>query len=626
MSKSTFNKTTKYFLDIVNVLLLALTILGVIKSWFVGFDIDEAYAVAQSYRMVMGDNMFSQMWESHQMSAFGVAVLMLPYLLFTGGQTTGIVLYLRIVGSVIHLLLGWWFFDKAQKKFGLTAGLLIMFAHVNFLPKWVTLAEFELMQYWAVCILFLALLTWHEKAQAILRLVPDNQTTADVQKVKFFQWRKEDKWLILSGAALFMAMMTYPTMILLYPVYAVALLVIKGRSTREKWRSVLIFTGTVFVIGVAFLIYLRTYMTVDDFIKYVSYIFMDESHSISLSQRVANYGQELLHFIKQMFLYSPAALVATALIWGGEFACRKKVVSNRKKSQKGDVAKVGLKGVLCRYVLIFFLFWLGIYVGKHILLSIFADKNQFFLYFRYMVAVLVAMVGFIMCIRKNNAYFWFGVLPGIMGVIASALVTNMSLEVAMARIYIGVMSGFFILCSLIKEKYDEDIVVKAVGYAVTVSFIIGLVICKLVLVRVTGCMPVTIRMDMAWVKEGPAAGLLVQEELAKQYNENIPLIEKHVDEKDALLYFGCENIYYMVAGADLATPSVQGTAVFNEMFLKYYKEYPEREPDVVIIDKGFATNPVYNYSEQNQVMLDWIDEEFMGYKREETEYFIIIKK
>ena len=607
MSASTLSKTIKYFLDIVNVLLLALTILGVIKSWFVGFDIDEAYAVTQSYRMVMGDNMFSQMWESHQMSAFGLAVLMFPYLLFTGGQTTGIVLYLRIVGSVIHLLLGWWFFDKAQKKFGLTAGLLIMYAHVNFLPKWVTLAEFELMQYWAVCILFLALLTWYEKPP-------------------------EKKWLVISGVALFMAMMTYPTMILLYPVYVVALLVIEGRSTKEKWCSVLVFTGTVFLIGVAFLIYLRTYMTVDDFMKYVSYIFMDESHSVSLSQRVANYGRELFHFIKQMFLYSPAAIGATAGVFALELVYKKFFAKAKRKSGERSLKKETkseqpeIKAVVGRYVLIFFLFWLGIYVGKHILLSIFADKNQFFLYFRYMVAVLVAIVGFIMCTRKNGVYFWLGVLPGVVGVVASALVTNMSLEVAMARIYIGVMAGFFIVCTLIKERYEEDKVIKAVGYGVMISFIVGLVVCKLLLVRVTGCMPVTVRMNMAWVKEGPAAGLLVQEELARQYNENIPLIEKHVEEKDALLYFGCENIYYMVAGADLATPSVQGTAVFNEMFLKYYEEYPEREPDVVIIDKGFATNPVYNYSEQNQIMLDWIEKEFAGYKREETEYFTIIKK
>ena len=105
---------------IVNVVLVALTVLGVIKTCFVGFDIDEAYAIAQSYRLVMGDNMFTEMWEPHQMSAFGLAIFILPYLLVTGGKTVGIVLYLRIVGTVIHLLLGWWFYKVAKKNFHTT--------------------------------------------------------------------------------------------------------------------------------------------------------------------------------------------------------------------------------------------------------------------------------------------------------------------------------------------------------------------------------------------------------------------------------------------------------------------------------------------------------------------------
>ena len=159
MSKTKQTKIIQYALVVVNVILVALTVLGVIKTCFVGFDIDEAYAVAQSYRMVMGDNMFSEMWESHQMSAFGLAFLMAPYLLITGGKTVGIVLYLRIVGNIIHLLLGWWFYKEASQRFGKTAGLLAMFAHINFLPKWIVLAEFEIMQYWAVCILFLSLLS-----------------------------------------------------------------------------------------------------------------------------------------------------------------------------------------------------------------------------------------------------------------------------------------------------------------------------------------------------------------------------------------------------------------------------------------------------------------------------------
>lgn len=607
MSISKSEKIMKYILSAVNVFLLTLTVLGVIKICFVGFDIDEGYAVVQSYRMVMGDNLFSEMWEPHQMSAFGLAIFILPYLLFTGGQTTGIILYLRIVGTIIHLLIGWWFYKTAKRKFGTTFSLLIALAHVNFLPKWLVLAEFEIMQYWAVCILFLALLTW--------------------------QLRKEDKWLILAGAALFMAMMTYPTMILLYPVYVAALLVLKGRSAKERWRGVLIFTGTTFLIGVVFLLYLRSYMTVEEFLRYVSYIFMDESHGEPLATRFKYYGREWENLLEEMPRFIMWSAINTGLIIIIELIMqkviqgkrlRKKAAMNNEAISEAPSQSIG--SVILKYVLIFLILWFGVFVGEHISGSLMDDKNQFYMYFRFLFATLVGAVCFATNVRRNAEYFWLGIMPGLVGMMASVLVTNMSFEISVARSYIGVMAALFILGDIIKEKFDKDIAVKITGYIVVCAFIAGLLISKLLLVRVTGCLPVTVKMDMAWVKEGPAAGVLMDDELAAQYNENIPLIEQYVDEDDNLLYFGCENIYYMVSGANLATPSVQGTAVFNEMFLEYYKEHPERIPNIVIIDKTFDTNPYYNYNAQNQIMLDWIYEEFQGASVTETNYFTILQK
>ena len=604
MSKAKSTKIIQYALMMVNVVLVALTVLGVIKTCFVGFDIDEAYAVAQSYRMVMGDNMFSQMWESHQMSAFGLAIFILPYLLVTGGKTVGIVLYLRIVGTVIHLLLGWWFYKVAKKNFHTTYALFIMLAHVNFLPKWLVLAEFEIMQYWAVCILFLALLTWQEQ--------------------------KKSGWLILSGAALFMAMMTYPTMILLYPVYVIGLFALKGNSVKEKWKSVLIFTGTTFIIGVLFLIYLRTYMTVEEFLRYVSYIFMDESHGEPLAVRFKYYGRDWEKFLEEMPQFIMWAAINTGIVIIIELAVQK--ISNIKKLKKAakeddkEEETQSLGRIILKYVLIFFILWFGVFVGEHILGSLLEDKNQFYMYFRFLFAAVAGVVCFAVSAKKNSQYFWFGIMPGFVGVIASMLVTNMSLEISVARAYIGVMATLFIVGNIIKDKLDKEVAVKVVGYIVICTFIGGLVISKLLLVRVTGCLPVTLKMEMDWVKEGPAAGLLVDDELAAQYNENIPLIEQYVDADDNLLYFGCENIYYLVSGANLATPTVQGTAVFNEMFLKYYEEHPERMPEVVIIDKGFELNPVYNYSEQNNIMKEWIEDEFSNAKVTETTYFIILER
>ena len=615
MSKTKSTKITQYALVVVNVLLLALTVLGVIKSVFVGFDVDEGYAIAQSYRLVMGDNMFTEMWEPHQMSSFALAFMIAPYLLITGGETAGIVLYLRVLGNVIHLLIGWWFYTSAKKRFGTTAGLLVAVAHVNFLPKWLVVAEFEIMHYWAVCIMFLAFLAWQERVVLNLANKETLESESKVRSKKFFSFRKEDWYLILAGAALFMAMMTYPTMIALYPVYAIAIFALKGPKAKDKWRGWLIFTGVTFIIGVIFLLYLRSYMTVDEFLQNISYIFMDDSHKKPLSLKCYHFSEELKHIGRQLVRYSPVPLGMTGLI-----AIVDVIVGIRSK--RGEKPW----HYILKFVLIFALLMAGVFVGKHFILALFTDINQFFIFFRYGIAVLAILVALFMCIRKASAYFWLGILPGLVSLVASAMITNMTLEISFARMYIAIMAGIYIVATLIKDKFKDDVAVKATAYAVMVAFILGLMVCKIVQVRVNSCVPYKMNADMDWVTCGPIAGVLVPADKAQMFNANIPELREYIDEDDTLLYFGCEDIYYLVPGAKLATPTVQGTTVFNEMFLKYYEEHPDRIPDVVVKDKLLGVDLNYHYDPGNAVMEEWIEENFADAEVIETEYFIILKK
>lgn len=603
MNFSKSEKIMKYMVTAVNVLLLALTVLGVIKSVFVGFDIDEAYAVTQSYRLVKGDHMFSEMWEPHQMSAFALVPFIALYLFITGGKTVGIVLYLRIVGSIIHLLLGFWMYGVARKKFGATLAWMIFFAHANFLPKWITLAEFEVMQYWAVCILFLGLLTWYENAVSE---------------------KGRDIWLVLSGAALFVAMMTYPTMVLLYPAYVLFFISVKQMSLKKRIRSILIFTGTTFGIGVIFLISLATYMSPDEFLHYVSCIFMDKSHSEPFATRFLYFQNDWKLFWEEaansvIWILIDVLIIGLADILYCKFA--QKETMGALASQKSRWMYYAV-----RFGIILGISWLIVLSANHIWGSLFLDKNQFYLYFRFLFVAIFGLLIAFANRKENRKYLLLGLLPGVIGVVASALLTNMSLEITMARMYIAVIATFFIAFEVLKEKANKDSIIKAAAYAFMLLFIVGLVVSKLVLVRVTGCMPVTVRMKMEWVKEGPAAGLLVDDDLAWQYNENIPLIKENVSKGDNLLYFGCENIYYLVTKAGIATPSVQGTTVFNDMFLQYYEDHPERIPNVVMIDKTFGTTEAYHYNQENQIMLDWIEENFTDAQVTETEYLIILRK
>ena len=78
------------------------------------------------------------------------------------------------------------------------------------------------------------------------------------------------------------------------------------------------------------------------------------------------------------------------------------------------------------------------------------------------------------------------------------------------------------------------------------------------------------------------------------------------------------------------SPSCLGTAVYNEMFLHYYEEHPEKVPDVVVYDKTFGENPAYalswGFSVQNPVFFQWIEENYREAQKIETEHLIILKK
>ena len=63
------------------VAIIGFTLLGYIKGIFISSDIDESYALAQSYRLATGDKLFLHMWEPHQLSAFLSAIFIKIYLL-----------------------------------------------------------------------------------------------------------------------------------------------------------------------------------------------------------------------------------------------------------------------------------------------------------------------------------------------------------------------------------------------------------------------------------------------------------------------------------------------------------------------------------------------------------------
>lgn len=570
--------------------LICLTILGYIKNIFISLDIDESYAVAQSYRLAMGEHLFVDMWEPHQLSAFFSAVFIKLFVAIFH-TTEYLVIYLRIIGMLIHTCMGVWLYHCLKGQIEKTALFLIVLLHMNFFPKWVQMPKFELMHYWFLLAIFLCLYS-------------------------YFKGKGQSRVLLFTaGVCLSGSMLCYPTMLLLYPVYLIGLYYLEGncneRQGAKRLQGCLWMTLGALVSGICFLLYVFHYQTLQEFWKNVSYIFMDESHTAyTMAEKTAMYLAQLKASCGEYgerLVVAAALAVLTAVVY---------MAVKRMKAKKFS----GTAAILCILLLTAVLLQIGQITG-----CLFDDRNQFYLQVRYVAVLLPGVYLGIRYHKRLAIWFWLSVMPALVSLPAVLFMTNMDVNVSYSKLMVGSL-GSLIMCFayLTEEGKERKKLVRLLTYGAGLGMLAGFLICRVLLIRVTGCLPVTVRAAMDKVEYGPEKGIYMLEEQAQIRNENYQILQEMLSTENKLLYIGAENLIYLATGCEICTPSTQGTAMFNDIFLRYYEEHQDKQPDVVVIDKTFATNPVYGLFSDTEIVMDWLLETYREVRKVETDYMTIL--
>lgn len=549
----------------IQISLLVLTVLGMVKAVFVSLDIDESYAVAAAYRLVTGDKLLYDMWEPHQFSAFLPALFLLPFVRITG-STAYCVIYLRIIGILIHILIGTYLYHVTKDEIGKKGAFLLTIFHLNFLPKWVCMPEFELMHYWGMLMTFL-LLYRHEK-------------------------NGKYPYAVLAGAAYFVTVLCYPSMIILFPLYLIV-----QRLGKYPIRAALLFTIGVGVPACFLSGGVISYMTPTEVFKFTNYILMDSSHTgENASYKWLRYFGEFLEQLKYIGIGLGMALGVTLVIaLIVKFGAKKKL-------------KIKELSLIAISVLVFMLCVQTIYG------YLLGDQNQFYMQVRFLVLVIAFFVFAIIRFRDCKMEFLYGILPGVVSLPAIFLITNMDMNTSYAKLMPVIVIGFFILMKCFrKQKEEKNIINSMAKYCVNISafaLLLCFFFCRILLIRVTGCLPVTIKAPMVQVRYGPAAGIFVLDELGNAWNEEYDVIRNFIGRRQNALYIGAEQLFYVAFTENVTTPSVQGTTVYNEMYARYYEVFPEKMPQIIIIDETYKETPGYFYYPENEFIFKWIDEHF----------------
>ncbi|HBA50261.1 MAG TPA: hypothetical protein DCZ91_21210 [Lachnospiraceae bacterium] len=292
-------------------LLIVLSVLTSFKMIFFAVGLDEEYQLVMAYRNVRGDRLFLDMWEPHQSSAFLCALLMKPWLALFG--TTGVVLYLRICGTLLHLGISIYLYKVLKPTMDTAYARFLALIYYNTIPKQIILPEFGIMQVWCYTLMALFLARYYTLCTATHTVQWPSDRFRPGAGSHYAGGRKR-KYLVLAAFSLVLNVLSYPSCLILFPFLLILLARFSGSG---KWRDMGIVTLVCALCGLGYLGMLFTYTTPAELLETLSHILDgDVTHSLTI-------GKKLLSLLTNVLFM--AALWAACLALSLLIAYRKKL-------------------------------------------------------------------------------------------------------------------------------------------------------------------------------------------------------------------------------------------------------------------------------------------------------------
>ncbi len=538
-------------------ILLILTAIAInIKYILVDFGIDAEFQITMSYRLAVGDKMFLDMWEPYQMSAFLCALFIKIYL-WLFGTTTGIVLYLQLIGVLIDVGLAFFLYHtvktylNAEKTAFAMAWLFVLMS-----PKDIPLADYTNMQMWFSLLLCIFM---------------------------FMQYKtKKRRFVVLAALSLCGAVLSYPSCLLLL----ISVLFVFGCC--KDYKNALLFTGICVGAGLSYLGIIFLELSPADLIDTLHNILaIETSHAMSVAERFFWYFKDLVKIL--------AVLI---IVYGISYGIVRLIVMKKTNDREKIRSVVNI------------IFILGILIIS--LYTIICWQE----YVRYTYAIVFIGVilsgGMIRCrhISKEKRYFYLcGTVISVTQFAATLLLTNLEFVASLPYLLIAVLAAFLPLGEAFhmigKEK--KIYILKTILVAVSVFVV---VFRGLYIIRPMSGDVAPIYKIASIVKAGPAIGIVSEYMGPYMQNETMNEWEQYIEDGQSIYLIGdsLDTLGYLYKDTEVAAPSLVPTPGYNEMILKYWEQHPEKYPDVIIASCWYGD--MQPYLEENEWMLQWIEEEY----------------
>ncbi len=506
------------------------TVLAALKLIFVELCQDEEYQIVMAYRRVVGDQLFSTMWEPHQMSSFLNAGLIRIYMLITG-NTDGLIVYLRIMGTVLQAGIAWFCYITAKRTIDSIYALFISVVWFNSSMGLFITAEYSSMIMW-FCTLGIVLL-W-------------NAVLSDLGSRKWLFY------VLLADISLCLAILAYPALLLFVAIIWVIAAIHVPAGHRIKVLCMLILPCVFF--GICYVSLHVAQVSLPTFLENFPHIFLqDPTHEISKDgfwvKKILDAGKDLLF----------DGMAATLVYGLAHFLMRKKSVSYQ----------VALASILSLCIPLFR--WLILREG-------FECGH---------VEELVAGIGLWILLRnyreKDRVVFLWCLYGGVLMIFAGWLFSNMSLD---SKLCFGIFLHVGLLLMLIRQMQTE--MNRRFLYTVIVIWIFFLIFGKGFMLR-SGREYNNLFAVANVCRTGPAKGLVTDYMNAYIMDANYAEWAEYVRQGDHVLIVSQtlqSNVIlsYLFTPVEISHCAVNNPYQYSDRLLEYWEEYPDKYPDVIAVD------------------------------------------
>lgn len=531
--------------------LLILSVAVMLKTLFVGLEIDEEYALSIGFRIVKGDTLFYTMWEPHQLSALTAAALVALFMKITG-STTGVLLFVRVCMLAAKALLSYVFYREFKRRLGPCGAMLGALVLFLYTPKWFLGPDYICQQFHYTVAAFLVFYDYY---------------THNFRR----PWQ-----LVFGAVCLSLSFLAFPQSVLAAPVVFIGMIVLGVRREERRFLKIprgawLMLLGCVLSAAV-FLIYLLHGVPLGILPRRIALILNDPQYNFTTLQRLQTLLGQLLNVAA--FLVKPMLLALAFAAYGCIRGIRRREVRN------------------IRYWLnIFLAAWAGLTILSCLLRAV-RDSSPDERYFCLVLAL--AGVWFFRGGKgtEREPLFWLGYLPGIAAYLFILRSTLLGFAPTFMYLSWPAFCALLALYLQVKEAAGGErnpttpFAVEAVWpRGLMLCLIAFLLVCRALLVLTTGWGANNIfNTPLRLLTTGPAACTWVDADTADMYTALETALAPYGGKKILLSTGDVHGLAFLMNDGTMQVgqASVISSTDSDNRFAAYYNELPDKTPEVIV--------------------------------------------